>query len=194
MLTAALTAKPLDGITYDAGFAAATAAGVVATRVSNLVVTLDKIKYVMRQPGQNRAPFLRPLSDEEIVRHLLGEEGVLPRAADTFAKKVREGSTEPPAQMGLEFDTEVIAKVVDNIHTVKTTSAKSWVLMTGRVLKSIRDKRTGTYKIHPKSNVMFAKFKEFGVRIVAFTAANLIHTYSHECIGNIINSTGVKAT
>lgn len=113
---------------------------------------------------------------------------------DTFAKKVREGSTEPPAQMGLEFDTEVIAKVVDNIHTVKTTSAKSWVLMTGRVLKSIRDKRTGTYKIHPKSNVMFAKFKEFGVRIVAFTAANLIHTYSHECIGNIINSTGVKAT
>ena len=88
MLTAALTAKPLDGITYDAGFAAATAAGVVATRVSNLVVTLDKIKYVMRQPGQNRAPFLRPLSDTEIVRHLLGEEGVLPRAADTFAKKV----------------------------------------------------------------------------------------------------------
>jgi hypothetical protein len=88
LLTAALTAKPLDGITYDAGFAAATAAGVVATRVSNLVVTLDKIKYVMRQPGQNRAPFLRPLSDTEIVRHLLGEEGVLPRAADTFAKKV----------------------------------------------------------------------------------------------------------
>jgi len=71
LLTAALTAKPLDGITYDAGFAAATAAGVVATRVSNLVVTLDKIKYVMRQPGQNRAPFLRPLSDTEIVRHLL---------------------------------------------------------------------------------------------------------------------------
>ena len=56
-LPAALTAKPIDGIVYDAGFAAATAAKIVATRISNLVVTLDKIKYVMRQPGQNRAPF-----------------------------------------------------------------------------------------------------------------------------------------
>ena len=86
LLPAALTAKPIDGIVYDAGFAAATAAGVVATRISNLVVTLDKIKYVMRQPGQNRAPFLRHLSDGEVVDHLLGD--ILKRAADTFAKKV----------------------------------------------------------------------------------------------------------
>ena len=85
LLPAALTAKPIDGIVYDAGFAAATAAGVVATRISNLVVTLDKIKYVMRQPGQNRAPFLRHLSDGEVVDHLLGD--ILKRAADTFAKK-----------------------------------------------------------------------------------------------------------
>ena len=86
LLPAALTAKPIDGIVYDAGFAAATAAGVVATRISNLVVTLDKIKYVMRQPGQNRAPFLRHLSDGEVADHLLGD--ILKRAADTFARKV----------------------------------------------------------------------------------------------------------
>lgn len=113
---------------------------------------------------------------------------------DTFKKKIREGSTEPPEQMGLEFDTEVIAKVADNIHTVKTSGAKSWVLMCKHVLKSIKDKRSGTYKIHPKLDVMFAKFKECGVRVVAFTAAKLVHTYSHECIGNIVNSSGVKAT
>jgi hypothetical protein len=111
-----------------------------------------------------------------------------------FKEKVLSESTEPIEQMGLDFDTEVIAKVVDNIYTVKTTGAKSWVLMCKNGVKQVKDKRTGTYKIHPKLDVMFCKFKEHGVRIVAFTAAKLIQTYSHECIGNIVNSSGVKAT
>lgn len=111
-----------------------------------------------------------------------------------FKEKILAESTEPTEQMGLDFDTEVVAKVAENIYTIKTTSAKSWVLMSKNVLKQIKDKRTGTYKIHPKLDVMFSKFKEHGVRIVAFTAAKLIQTYSHECIGNIINSNGVKAT
>lgn len=111
-----------------------------------------------------------------------------------FREKVLAESTEPVEQMGLSFDTEVIAKVVDNIHTVKTTGAKSWVLMCKPVLRQIKDKRTGMYKIHPKLDVMFSKFKEYGVRIVAFTAAKLVNTYSHECVGNIVNSSGVKAT
>ena len=111
-----------------------------------------------------------------------------------FKEKVLAESTEPTEQLGLEFDTEVIAKVAENLHTVKTTGAKSWVLMCKNVLKQIKDKRTGMYKIHPKLDVMFSKFKEHGVRIVAFTAAKLVQTYSHECIGNIVNSSGVKAT
>ena len=111
-----------------------------------------------------------------------------------FREKVLADSSEPVEQMGLNFDTEVIAKVAENIHSVKTTSAKSWVLMCKPVLRQIKDKRTGMYKIHPKLDVMFSKFKEHGVRIVAFTAAKLVNTYSHECVGNIINSSGVKAT
>ena len=70
LLPAALMEKPLDGITYDEAFARGTAAGVVATRIQNLVITLDKIKYVLRQPGQCQAPFLRPLTDAEAVAHL----------------------------------------------------------------------------------------------------------------------------
>ena len=111
-----------------------------------------------------------------------------------FKTKVLADSKEPVEQLGLSFDTEVGTKVAENIWTVKSTGAKSWVLMCKPVLKSIRDKRTGTYKIHPKLDTMFSKFKEHGVRLVAFTAAKLVQTYSHECIGNIVNSTGVKAT
>lgn len=113
---------------------------------------------------------------------------------EAFKKKVKEGSTEPVEQMALEFDTDVIASVTEDVYTVKTTSAKSWVMMTKPVLKSIRDRRTGNYRIHPKMDVMFSNFKEQGVRLVAYTAAKLIHTYPHECIGNIINSSGVKAS
>lgn len=86
LLPDALMEKPLDGITYDRAFAEATAQGVAATRLTNLVVTLDKIKYVMRQPGQCRAPFLRPLSDAETVEHLwLGPHGIFKRAVDAMA-------------------------------------------------------------------------------------------------------------
>lgn len=42
--------------------------------------------------------------------------------------------------------------------------------------------------------MMFFKFREFGVKIVAFTAAKLTMTYGHECISSIINAAGVKAT
>jgi len=111
-----------------------------------------------------------------------------------FRAKVLADSAEPSEQMGLDFDTEVVAKVAENVWTVKTTGAKSWVLMCKPVLRQIKDKRTGTYKIHPKLDVMFSKFKEHGVRVVAFTAAKLVQTYSHECLGNIVNSNGVKAT
>jgi hypothetical protein len=111
-----------------------------------------------------------------------------------FKEKIRAESTEPTEQMGLDFDTEVSTKVVDDIYHVKSTAAKSWVLMCKPVLKQIKDKRSGTFKIHPKLDVMFSKFKEHGVKLVAFTAAQLVQTYSHECIGNIVNSSGVKAT
>ena len=80
LLPAALMEKPLDGIRYDMPFARATAAGVGATRIQNLVITLDKIKYVLRQPAQCQAPFLRPLTDPEVVAHLWnGPHGVLKR-------------------------------------------------------------------------------------------------------------------
>jgi len=111
-----------------------------------------------------------------------------------FKTKVLAESKEPTEQLCLSIDTEVGTKIAENLWTVKSTGARSWVLMCKPVLKSIRDKRTGTYKIHPKLDTMFHVFKEHGVRLVAFTAAKLVQTYSHECIGNIVNSMGVKAT
>jgi len=108
---------------------------------------------------------------------------------DMFKKKIRSESTEPASQMGLAFDTEVGKKVSENIYNVVTTEPRVWILNTKNVLKSIKDKKTGNWKIYPK---MFEKFKEQGVRIYAFTASKLTLTYTHECLSNILNAAGVK--
>ncbi len=110
-----------------------------------------------------------------------------------FKDKVKSGNTEPTSQMGLEFDTEVTNKVDTDFFNVKSSNAKSWVMMCKPTLKHIKCRRTGNVKIPPKSVTMFEKFKESGVKIVAYTASKLTLTYPHECISNILNSAGIKA-
>jgi hypothetical protein len=41
---------------------------------------------------------------------------------------------------------------------------------------------------------IFEKFKSYGVKVYAWTAANVVTTYAHECISNIMNAAGVRAT
>lgn len=106
-----------------------------------------------------------------------------------FKKKVKEESNEPTSQMGLHFDTEVGKKISGDVYNVKSTEARVWLMNTKPVIKSIKDKKTGKWKIHPK---MFEKFIEQGVRVYAFSAAKLTMSYTHECVSNILNAAGVK--
>ena len=106
-----------------------------------------------------------------------------------FKHKVREGSSEPVSQMGLNFDTEVGREVSKDIYTVTSTQAKSWVMFSKNVMKNAKDKK-GNFNLHVK---MFDKLKEQGVKIYAFTASKLTMTYPHECISNILGAAGVKS-
>lgn len=105
-----------------------------------------------------------------------------------FKHKVKEGSTEPIHQMGMNFDTEVGNKISKDIYTVTNTQAKSWVMFSKNVIKNTKDKK-GKWGLHVR---MFEKLKEQKVKIYAFTAAKLTLTYPHECISNILNAAGVK--
>ena len=67
-------------------------------------------------------------------------------------------------------------------------------MMCKPTLKRVKCRRTGDVKIYPKSEKMFDKFRENGVKIVAYTAANIVITYTHECLGNILNSAGIKSS
>ena len=76
---------------------------------------------------------------------------------------------------------------------VKETSAKAWVMLNKNVMKNLKDRKNGSFKIHPRMKTMFMKFQEAGIKIHAYTASKLIMTYSHECISNILNAAGVKS-
>ena len=105
-----------------------------------------------------------------------------------FKHKVKEGSSEPVSQMGLNFDTEVGNKISKDIYSVTSTNPKSWVMFSKNVIKNTKDKK-GKWGLNVR---MFEKLKEQGVKIYAFTAAKLTMTYPHECISNILNAAGVK--
>lgn len=110
-----------------------------------------------------------------------------------FKAKVRDDEClEPNSQMGLHFDTEVSRKISDNVYMVESTSAKAWIMYCKNATKHIKDRKTGNIKILPRSEHMFRRFKEDGMKIHAFTAAKLTMTYSHECISNILNAAGVS--
>lgn len=104
-----------------------------------------------------------------------------------FKDNVKRGSSEPVNQMGLHFDTTVGRKISDGVHTVATSEAKCWLLMTKNARKRID-------KIHPNPALMFGKFKESGLKMLAYTKAKLTITYTHECVSNIMNAAGVKTT
>ena len=54
-------------------------------------------------------------------------------------------------------------------------------------------KKNNSYKIFPKMEIMFRKFKESGVKILAYPKSKLIMTYNHECVSNLLNAAGVKS-
>ena len=109
-----------------------------------------------------------------------------------FKQKVLSNSNEPVEQLGLHFDTEVCNKISDDIYTVTKTDPKAWVLMSKNVIKNNKEKKSSDFKVLPRMENMFSKFIENGVKIHAYVASKLVVSYSHECISNILNASGVK--
>lgn len=108
---------------------------------------------------------------------------------DMFKEKVRTESKEPVTQMGLEFDTVLGKKTSPQFYNVVSTGAKVWVMMPETIIKQIKHKKKGTWKLHPN---ILENLIEQGVKIYAFSASKLIQTYPHECVSNILNAASVK--
>jgi hypothetical protein len=111
---------------------------------------------------------------------------------DLFKKKVTTGSQEPKSQMGLNFDTDVSKKLDTDLYTVTKTCPKVFSLDSKSVIRAFKEtKKQAAAKIPVKTDEMFEKFAQRGLNIYAYTNANLVVTYPHECLGNILESAGV---
>ncbi len=104
-----------------------------------------------------------------------------------FKEKVKSGNTEPDHQKGLDFDTEVGNKVKDSFYSVVKSTPCVWALETKPVKKKCK------LPLPLKTSEWISHFKSCGVNVHAYTKAVVTVTHSHECIGNIIQSFGVKA-
>ena len=113
---------------------------------------------------------------------------------DMFKSKVRKGSTEPIYQMGLNFDTAVGKSIGENLHIVTYTDPKCWAIDTKPVLKALKGNKGDGINVSANVSEMFKTFLEKGIKVYAFTAANIVVTYPHECIGNLLSAAGVETS
>jgi len=107
-----------------------------------------------------------------------------------FSKRTKEGSTEPAHQRGLEFDTEVGKKLGDSLYEVKNTSARVWAMDAKPVDKKLRGDKMPV-KL-PMDETMFCALQNLGIKIGALTSAQVVCHFVHECVGNILETSGVE--
>ncbi|KAG7667610.1 hypothetical protein Ndes2437B_g07622 [Nannochloris sp. 'desiccata'] len=100
---------------YTEATAAAEAKGVVANRVQNIAITLDKVRMVLSQPGQPKDPVLKPLSEDQITDHLW-------RGPKAIAKKLLKGaigalgaSANQIRSLNAATDDDMLADAIDGI-------------------------------------------------------------------------------
>lgn len=109
---------------------------------------------------------------------------------DKFSKKTREGSMEPAHQRGLDFDTDVGRKLGESLYEVENTTARVWAMDARPVDKKIRGDKVPV-KL-PLDETMLSTLQKLGIKIGACTSAVVICHFVHECLGNILETSGVQ--
>jgi hypothetical protein len=109
---------------------------------------------------------------------------------DMFSRKTKAGSTEPANQRGLEFDTSVGRKLADSLYEVTSTEARVWAMDGKPVDKKLRGEKVPV-KL-PADESMFRVLQGQGIKIGAVTSATVICHFVHECVGNILETAGVR--
>ncbi len=114
-----------------------------------------------------------------------------------FKNKCAQGSSEPAKQMALSFDVDVSSKILvkdSEIYEVtKAYSPGCWCIDVKRVLKKLKEKKKDF--IFPKTiGTFFDKCLEKNIKLAAHIKARTYNHFTHECVGNIMNMSGLKIT
>jgi hypothetical protein len=134
--------------------------------------------------------------DEQSLRHVIARDWqwhgiVFPCVTEgidweQFKKNI--DTSEPVSQKGLGFDTSVSKKIRGDFYEIEKTNPHCFCFDTKQFLKNIKNEKISHDLQETFSSLLNTKFK-----MASFIAAKLIATYPHECLGNILGASGVKA-
>ena len=113
---------------------------------------------------------------------------------EQFKKKTLAGTTEPVEQRGLEFDTSVGKKYSDGIYECTKTSARVWAMDAKPVDKKLRGGKVTVNLPLTDNEAMFDCLRNQNIKIGAATKAHVVCHFVHECLGNILEASGVSLT
>jgi hypothetical protein len=110
-----------------------------------------------------------------------------------FKKKTLDGSKEPIHQRGLNFDTDVLKKITGtDLWDVEKTSARVWLMDSNPINKKLK---SISKNVSCESyEGLFQQIKSIGIRIAALPSAVVVRQFTHECLGNILETPGVHMT
>jgi hypothetical protein len=111
---------------------------------------------------------------------------------DVFERKTKAGTSEPAAQRGLDFDTEVGKKLATGLYECAKTSARVWAMDSKPVDKKIRGGKEIVKLPLDNNEEMFNTLSRIGVKIGVASEALVVCHFVHECFGNILEAAGVK--
>jgi hypothetical protein len=112
---------------------------------------------------------------------------------DRFVKRTKAGSTEPAHQRGLDFDTIVGRPIVEGqLYDCLKTSARVWAMDAKPVDKKLRGGKVPIVLPLNNNEAMFDCLKKEGIKIGVLSTATVICHHVHECLGNILEASGVQ--
>ena len=116
---------------------------------------------------------------------------------DMFTTKCKQNSAEPANQMALTFDVDVSNKVLnkesDFYEVTKTHSPACWCMDTKRVIKKLKDKKR-EFTFPRDIQTFFDKCISSNIKMAASVRTRTFNHFTHECVGNIMNMSGLKVT
>jgi len=149
------------------------------SKLKKLMKTGDRIFWMDYGTNLDREMTLKIIEPLPAGLHIL----VFPTVVEgidwkMFAQKTLQGSSENAEQRGLSFDTTVGKKLGPGLYECEQTAARVWLMDSKLVSKKTND-------------FSFETFKQSGVKIGVMSEANIICHYTHECIGNILETSGI---
>jgi hypothetical protein len=127
--------------------------GVTSTRFTNLVVTLDKVRYVLNRPDQIRTPMFIVLTEDQVIDHLWsGEESVIRRLMRAWVTKSNGGKPKALKNRGrapsaIEPSSDPVTKLLHEKMDVDSrptsaNEARRRILQASALLRSLGNEHT----------------------------------------------------